>query len=656
MNDLHEHPRSTRRPGAMAPAILAASLAAVAVAGEAQEPAARTEPDLVRNGGFEDIRDGKLAAWTFPAEAYRMDQAVARGGRASLRYLNDDPNRYLLCRQAVGLKAGCRYEVAAWVRTKGIRGEDSGAAVCLEWHDAGGKWLGGYYPEGRKGDTAQWAPVGGISTRVPAGAAGGHVLCYVRKGMTGTAWWDDVSVRRIRERAFHSLLVRPSYRGWVLDDGPSEAEVLLRFAWDDVDGAAEAHRLRARLLPADDDKPLVERTVAELPADELRVRLPLGELKAGDYRLAVELVSKRTGTIVHRDAHRLQRRTQPAPKVYADRHNRLIVDGRPFFPLGMYWGSITAEHLAIFARGPFNCLMPYGRPTRQQMDLAGKLGLKVIYSVKDFYHGTRWCPDFIRSAADEEPAVRRAVRELRDHPALLAWYLNDELPQAMLPRLEAHQRWLEQEDPNHPTWTVLYQVGDVAAYSRSFDVIGTDPYPIPSRPPALAGEWARLTRRGVADARAVWMVPQVFNWGVYRKTPQEQRSARPPTFDEMRSMTWQCIAEGADGIVFYSWQDLHRDKAAPFEKRWAEICRVAGEVKQMAPVLLSAEPTPKVTVDAPAAVHWTVRRRGPGVWVFLVNDAARPAEATVRIAGRPEQRLTLKPLGVEIHEAGAARP
>ncbi len=66
--------------------------------------------------------------------------------------------------------------------------------------------------------------------------------------------------------------------------------------------------------------------------------------------------------------------------------------------------------------------------SRQQMDLADQCGLKVIYSIKDWYFGLRYCPPDIRSVADEEPKIRERVRAFRDHPALLAWYLNDELP------------------------------------------------------------------------------------------------------------------------------------------------------------------------------------------------------------------------------------
>ena len=617
----------------------------------AQQWGEGTGPNLVKDPGFERLRDGRIVSWSAPAEVYSSDGGVARAGGRSLRYVNRDPKRYLLCRQAIDLRPGCTYEVKAWVRTKGIRGDDSGATVCLEWHDAGGKWLGGYYPPGRKGDTQQWTQVGGASMRVPAGAAGGHVLCYVRKGMTGTAWWDDVTVRRVRQRPLYSFLVWPRYRGWILGDGPAHAELRLSFVWDDVEGGAAAHRLTARLTPAGSDRTLTERTLSDLPPRQLSLRLPLGKLAAGKYRLEVSLVGKRTGKVVYRCAHRLQRKTAPPPKCFIDRHNRLIVDGKPFFPLGMYWGQVTKEQLATYAKGPFNCLMPYGRPTREQMDLADRMGLKVIYSIKDFYHGTRYCPSFIRSEADESGAVRQWVRKFRDHPALLAWYINDELPLSMLPRLEAHQRWVEQHDPNHPTWVVLYQVGDVACYANSFDVIGTDPYPIPRRPAAMAGQWARRTRQAVADARAVWMVPQVFNWAAYAKSP-EKKASRPPTFRQMRSMTWQCITEGADGIVFYSWFDLWKDKARPFAQRWPEVRRVAEEVKRMIPVLLSVEAAPELKVDAPPAVHWTVRKRRASVYLFMVNDAPRQAAATVRFATRP-RRVTRQGKNITVGDDGA---
>ena len=603
-------------------------------------------PNLLTNPGFEEVADGRPVGWGLPQPVYSLQESDARTGERCLKYVNDEGDRYVMARQDLDLVPGALYEVKASVRTQGLSGDDSGATVCLEWEDAEGKYLGGYYVPGRKGDTAEWTEVGGTSNPLPDEAASAHILCYVRKGMTGTAWWDDVSVRRVRRRPLSSFLVSPSYRGIITADGPPTAEVRVGFTWHDVPGGRQACALVARVTSAGNERALAEQTVDALPEDELVLRVALPDLAEGDYDLTLALTDRASGETVAEEVHRLRRRAR-MPANYVDAHGRMMIDGEPFFPLGMYWSGIREDELQTYADSAFNCLMPYGRPEQEQMDLAHAMGLKVIYSVKDFYYGTRWCPDFIESEADEEPAVLTRVREFGDHPALLAWYINDELPLSMLPRLRAHQRWIEEADPDHPTWVVLYQVSDVAAYAGSFDVIGTDPYPLPQRAPAMAGEWARLTREAVRDARALWMVPQVFAKRVYEGRPGDLGGGRAPTYDEMRSMAWQCICEGADGLIFYSWFDMRRDTQEPFEQRWPEMKRIAAEIADAAPVLLSVEPVPDIRVDVPDAVHWTARRHDGAVHVFLVNDSTEPVRATLHVGDAPIA-VDLPPLGVSI--------
>ena len=55
----------------------------------------------------------------------------------------------------------------------------------------------------------------------------------------------------------------------------------------------------------------------------------------------------------------------PQPTVTIDRHNRTLVNGKPFFPLGWYFGPHPGdanyrEHLDRIAASPFNTVMPYG--------------------------------------------------------------------------------------------------------------------------------------------------------------------------------------------------------------------------------------------------------------------------------------------------------
>jgi hypothetical protein len=232
--------------------------------------------------------------------------------------------------------------------------------------------------------------------------------------------------------------------------------------------------------------------------------------------------------------------------------------------------------------------------------------------------------------------VRARVREFRDHPALLAWYLNDELPQEFMPQLEAHQRWVAEEDPHHPTWVVLYQVNDVAEYRNTFDVIGTDPYPIGRKPASLAAEWTRETSRQVAHARPLWQVPQLHNWANYAKTDAERERGHTPSFAEVRSMAWQCIAEGATGLVFYSWYDVKRNPDVSFDEQWAGLKRIAEEIDRMAPVILSDQPVGAVTVNAgqqPAWLHVLTRRYEGKLYLIAVNDGDGEGRVTYELPG-----------------------
>jgi hypothetical protein len=622
----------------MRAAMLLVALVMFALPAAAEQRDGPAGPNLVRNPSFEQVENGRIVGWEGPGDVFTSDAGAASDGARSLKFVNADAGRYVLFTQTIPLEPGRIYEVLAKVRTQGVAGDDSGATVCVEWSDAHGGYLGGVYPEGRKGDTPEWTEVSGLTGRIPAAAARMTVTCYLRKGMTGTAWWDEVSVRRWRQRPLETLLLSPSYRGLVFADGPRRAEVRVRVLPHELDRGLGAVRLHLSLADPAAGSVVSQQTFPRVVEQQV-LTMPIPAQGAPQYTLAVALTDA-AGTVLARDAYTLRRSAPPAS--YIDDHNRLIVNGKPFFPLGMYFGGVGEEELREYAAaGVFNCLMPYDSPDPAQMDLLDSLGLKVIYSIKDYYAGTEWCPDFITSEADEEPAVRRTVRQFRDHPALLAWYLNDERPLSMLPRLEAHQRWAGEEDPNHPAWVVLFQVDDIARYTKSFDVIGADPYPIPRSDPSMAAAWTRLAKGAVGGRRGLWMVPQVFRW---------PEADRPPSKDELRSMTWQCITEGATGLIFYSWFELRGDTKFPFASRWPEVVEVAREVKDMAPVLLSTEPTPKVEVTGPGALHWTARTYQGVAYVILVNDCRDPVGAAIHLPAA--HRVTLRGQAVPVGSDG----
>jgi len=590
------------------------------------------EAGLIRNEGFEIAGDANLPQhWNAPKEIYRRDTSVFRSGGASLRYDNGDPKVYRLCSQAVKLEPGRIYEFSGWVKAQGITGDESGATICVEWYD-GGKYLGGAYPQGVKGNS-DWTEVRGVTARIPEDAKSMSLSCYVREGMTGTAWWDDIRLRPSQEPALSTVLLSPNYRGRITDAGPEQIRIAAEIELRDYNRTLSDIALAWSIVHLKDQTEHARGVVNEVKAARTELAVPTQGMRPGRHRVEVLLLYKGTGELLGFGAHEVVRvEGNPAMTAFVDEHQRLIVDGKPFFPLGMYWGAMNKDELRTYAQGPFNCLMPYGQPTREQMDLAQSFRLKVIYTVKDIYAGLG--PAEIKTEADEWAHIKGKTEAFSHHPALLAWYLNDELGPEHMPRLNLHQRWIEQLDPNHPSWVVLYQVDQIRKYIDSFDAIGTDPYPIPSGPASNAGEWARRTRQGVAGARPVWMVPQVFNWACYKKDEQKAQF-RPPTYEEMRCMAWQCIAEGANGLVFYSWFDLHRDKAAPFTEQWPKVARMAQEIKDRIPVLLSVEPAASIRVPPCKWLRHRVAQLGDRTWLISVNITPEPQTATFELPGAP---------------------
>ena len=618
----------------MTRAVAIAILFAAAASGQEWNP-----PNLVSNPGFEQAGTSTVPeGWQGETAIYSRDTAIKHSGEASLKFVNADASHYALCSQSLPLQPGMRYVFRVWVKAEGVEGEDVGATICLEYRDTEGKWAGGTYASSGARGTTDWTRVEMVTPRIPEGIAGGTVTCYLRQGMSGTAWWDDVEVRQFRGDPLSITVLSPNYRNEITDAGPETVRILASTAeLGDHGLGANDVELSCLVLPESGLSAVMPVVHAVSDTMQTTVELHGKILAPGPYTVEVRLVEKSGGGVLSTKTCRILRTTQaPDRTAYIDQHNRLINQGQPFFPLGMYWGDVTDKQLDVYADGPFNCLMPYAMIDTAKMDAVHKRGLKVIYSVKDCYVFLPGHPGEITNEETERTFIAEKVEAFREHPALLAWYLNDEAPLTELSRLVAHREWLEELDPNHPTWSVLYQIGEIGGYIDTCHAIGTDPYPIPEHGPVMAGEWTRKTVAAMHGARPVWMVPQVFNWGAYKEANADRY--RQPTIDEVRSMTWQCLAEGAQGLIFYSWFNLYlpdRNAGLDFAAYWPQFKAVVQEVKDVVPALLSVEAPPAVTVPQADWLNWTVKRLGDTVYLFAVNNSYDAHEASFTLPAVP---------------------
>jgi hypothetical protein len=243
--------------------------------------------------------------------------------------------------------------------------------------------------------------------------------------------------------------------------------------------------------------------------------------------------------------------------------------------------------------------------------------------------GSTWSLQQVGDWQGDEAIVRGVVSTFRSHPAVLAWYLNDELPLSWHDKLARNYRWLRALDPDHPGYVVLYQVGELEGYGDTTDVFGVDPYPIPAHPVTMVSEW---TDAAVRMGRPAWIVPQIFDWSVYNK----DNKPSPPTLEEMRCMICLALLHGANGLIAYSYFDLKR--APEFERRWGDVKRIAAEVKRLTPWLLEGRHGPLQKVGGLEMRTW---RKGQETVLVVANPTRQAAEARIPV---PQGARRLVPL------------
>ncbi len=394
--------------------------------------------------------------------------------------------------------------------------------------------------------------------------------------------------------------------------------------------AAEGEELRADVLAG-------ERVLAHnAPVVQGRhpwVAFPLDSLPEGTTELTCRLRFDDGETV--RAAAPVTRLPPRANAVQVDRlGGGLRVDGLPWFPFGFYCYWPVQPTLAgeEAVRG-FNLLSPY-QPNDPgslgeriaYLDRAAALGMKVHYQLLDVSGGGGVYSGSGREIPPQQRDewLRSEIEAVRNHPALLAWYIADEPglrgvdPEAMQ-RLYDRVREL---DPYHPVTMVFLNGGAARRFAAGMDLAMVDPYPVPNVPPATVGPGVAAALQGLGPRIPVWLVGQAFGGG--------EHWTREPTARELRLMTWLALVEGATGVQYFIRHGLSGFPKSP--AAWAAAGRAAQEVQALTPYLLSREAQPAAlsSEEAVRAAAW--RHRGETV-IAAVNTGNEPLAFELLLPG-----------------------
>ena len=569
--------------------------------------------ELLTNGSFEDVKDGRLVGWNLP-QYYSFDARGGMNGTHGVAFENGgDKEFYSYPSQNVPFEPGKRYEFSIWVKTENLT---KNMGLCIEWFDVDGKWMSGSYAGQGTAGTHDWIKVACATPPIPSEAKAVRIAFVVQKGGLGKVWFDDISVKPL-ERPVFGGLYSSAYRNLAAD-----GKVRFHAAVNLKEHVGATVQFRYKDAGGDMRRAKPTRLTGNAAIFEIEA----AHLAKGTHPVSCELIDRDGKKIGGGSLDFTRVNELPKRRTWFDAKRRTIVDGKPFFPLGIYINEVTdrGNQFGNLLTGPFNCIMPYSAPDRGQLDKCRVAGLEVIYPIHTIWSFSAPAsrPKGVTTDAEADAYVEKVVGELKSHPAIMAWYCNDERPLERIRQLTARQKLLERIDPGHPTWTVLYQYGEVRGYYDSFDVIGTDPYPVPQASIGNVSMWTRTTDDEVMGLKPMWQVPQAFAWEDYGK-----KGHRFPTREEMVNMTWQCVANGANGIVYFAYRLLYK-KGKFLVDRWADICAAAASVKPYIPVILSDEEPPQVT-GATEDLSVRAWRYQGAVYLAVVNNTRKPVKGEI---------------------------
>ena len=596
--------------------------------------------NVLRNGGFEEDADGDCVpdGWLlspnhpqFPKESGTWDRAAGESSPASVRVVSADAKVTPYWYQGkLRLEPEKRYSLTFFVKAA-LFGEEYRAYV--EWV-RDGKVVGGRLMQWEQASTG-WQRKTLLFSTPPELMDTAYV---VLQGRPGTLWFDNAKLALVEEEAVTPPLaltmLAPHYRNTIY---ATQKVPAIRLSAR-TDKPVAAGRLSVVLKGAQGKE--VARKGIAWAGREMALEMPAAGLAVGDYTL--EAVLQADGKEYGRAAQPLRKLAPFSPEVRVREDNVVLVDGRPFWPIGITQLHADPETCKRLGDNGFNLFIPNGVSAvtgvlRRSTRLAAQYGLYVM----DWNNGHCYPAGRIDAQKQRETA-RRDVANAKGIPGFLGWMVDESIWNGVpLADVRRYYEEMTAADPFHLVWNnhaPRNTVKELAECNRYTDVSGSDVYPVPEPQThsdlpnatiSVVGDETRKLIRTVEGRKPIWMILQAFGWNDWEKDPALHK--RRPTWPETRFMAYDAIIHGADGIIYWGSQYLEKDA-----ELWRHLYRVTGELRDLTGALVCPDDPKAATLVAPGErVAMRVKRTPEGLLLLVENASPKAQRVRVRLAKAP---------------------
>ncbi len=356
----------------------------------------------------------------------------------------------------------------------------------------------------------------------------------------------------------------------------------------------------------------------------LKIAKDLSKLAYGNYTLNFEL-SDSFRIIATRDMPLVI--APPAKtEVTFTADKTCYVNGKPFFPIGLYHVSPAAvssinvgtrlaglpevdlwDSMKQVKQHGFNVIHhTWGMPTDEYLQKAEEQGLWVV-------------PEVASPTAEQVATANKFSN-------ILMWYGSDEPSGERLIWIRDALAKTSKLDPNRPVSAAVCSPDLFKPALQGFDFVMMDPYLIRYSPLSGIANWIQKGNDACNGTKPIWMVPQAFTIG---NSPWSE-----PTGEELRCEAYISLVHGVKGFIWYAfwtseqWKDNPKGRNQwflPDSKLWDYFTILNKEVSDMAPVYLTGKSKGPISCSS-KEIHtnqWTYKGK---TYVMAVN----PTNKTVR--------------------------
>ncbi len=580
-------------------------------------PAVTLGANLVTNTGFESNTTG----WTLGASTAR-DTAVAHTGTSSIR-LNGAAAPTSVYVNNLSCLAGRKVKLTAWVKTLIADAASGGAVLEVKCFNTASRIIGSRRSTAVATNGA-WQQIQ-LITLIPINAATMRVT-LLNTSQTASAWFDDIICTFPDDVQFRTLIRQPQYRQTVYSGQPRKIIVGAE-VYDSISYPASSLAIRADLLDTSSSviATALLKTIINKSWQNIGISIPSSA--TGNLTVRTRLIIRATEAVLKETTGQVTISPSALPRVHFDVNNRCIVNGTPFFPIGIYGNVTSTADLDRLKACGINTVLDTGMLSRsltEQSDFLSALNsrnMMGVFSLKDIYdplHGETTI-DAWGAWTGVSNTVAGLVNANKNNQALLAWYINEDRTDDYIDQIKSTYTQITTLDPDHPCFQAIEGIQDYPAHAGIADITGFGTYPIwqrykDSASPAdmpILGSQTRVANKAGMYSRPVWMITES---GKFPQTP----TSIAPTAQQMLCEAYQAIINGARGVFLNNLPNAKLDG----EPQWQAMETVAANLKAIAPIALGQDvPAEETVTSNNTNVECVTRRVGDDVYILAVNTS-----------------------------------